>query len=293
MTKLQELTVAWKVRGLAILDRRLYAGYYEHCEIEEFEMKTCLEFSSLGLIRIPKLGGVADLTSCSKNSCVYVADWKNHGVIHRLEKENENRITRWSVDDYIDGISVTSSSGNVLVTCSDSASIKEFTTEGHLVREVKLQSGVDHPHHAIQLNADQFVVCHGLAKGSRNRVCLVNSSGQVLGSYYGCTRNRGSADAAATEQLNFPSRLAVRKGLIVVVDHYNDRILVLNRKLDLLCSDLLPSCNRPWRLCLHENSNVIVVSQIDETKITIYSPVSHWAPFGFSNKSISSSGSEV
>jgi hypothetical protein len=115
---------------------------------------------------------------------------------------------------------------NVLVTCHEARKIKEFTTDGQLIREVSLQSDVIHPNHAVELTTDQFVVCHGDINDPLHRVCIVDSNGRVLQSY-------GGSKGSGSGQVNSPVRLAVN-GFILVADLNNDRVLMLSPKLTFI-----------------------------------------------------------
>jgi hypothetical protein len=140
----------------------------------------------------------------------------------------------WNVPDQPDSISVNSQL-NVIVTFVEAKKLREFTPSGSLVREITLQSDINHPMHAIQLDNNRYVVVHGHYNDTGlHRVCIVNSNGQIVHSY---GRNRGSGDG----QLNTPNRLALFGDSLVVSDYNNDRLLVfeastlnLQNKIDSL-----------------------------------------------------------
>ena len=115
----------------------------------------------------------------------------------------------------------------MLVTCRVVGKIKEFTTDGKLIRAISLQSDVVHPRHTVELTTDKFTVCHGVGNDLRHSVCIVDSSGHVLQSYGG---SRGSRRG----RLNVPLRLAVIAGLILVADCVNHRVLMLSESLSYI-----------------------------------------------------------
>lgn len=242
VTGVYEWNVEKSVVGLATLNNRLYVGYFRSTEIEVFDMKEN-KFNKLSSIQIPYLEDATDMTSCHGNQCIYVADLKKAIVIR---VENENNIAGWSVNDKPHGLSV-NSLHNVLVTCSyeRTGKIKEFTTAGQLLREIKLQSDIVLPWHAIQLSTDQFVVCYN------HRVSIVNDAGIVLHSYGG---NPGSG----SEQLNRPERLAARRGFIYVSDFWNNRIMLFNSKLFFIREILSNLSYQPNRMCFGEASGGII-----------------------------------
>jgi hypothetical protein len=115
---------------------------------------------------------------------------------------------------------------NVLVTFYKVGKIKEFTTDGKLIREITLQSDIVHPWHTVELTTDQFVVCHGDGNDPLHRVCIVNSAGCLMHSY-------GGSKGLGSGQLNRPIRLAVN-GFILVADLKNGRVLMLSPTLSYI-----------------------------------------------------------
>jgi hypothetical protein len=127
------------------------------------------------------------------------------------------------------------------------------------VREIVLQDDVEHPHHAVQLNTSQFLVCHGEhIEGVLNRVCVVDANGRVLLSY-------GNEFGSETGQLLKPTSTAVdRNGFIFVADYYNDRIVVLDSILKW-SRDLQfeggGGVQNPHSLYLDEQRNLLFVGE--------------------------------
>jgi DNA-binding beta-propeller fold protein YncE len=120
--------------GLTTLNNELYVRY-EGKDITVYDTQT---YNVQRTLQIPRLGAVKDMTSCIRHQCIYIADHGNN-VIHRVEKEKP--VTQWPVNDKPHGLSV-NSAYNVLVTCDEVGKIKEFTTDGQLVREINLQSDI-------------------------------------------------------------------------------------------------------------------------------------------------------
>ena len=102
--------------------------------------------------------------------------------------------------------------------------LREYTTQGACVHEIKLDLSLTDPQHALKLSPGLYILSH--SGSTQNRVCLVDASGQVLRSYGGL---RGSAPG----QLNGPSCLAVDKlGCVFVADYLNNRIQILSPDAD-------------------------------------------------------------
>jgi len=73
-----------------------------------------------------------DMTSCEDYCCIYVSDWHAE-CIHR--QDAQGAATQWPVNDKPWRLSV-NAQHNLLVTCLEAGKIKEFTTDGHIVRTV-------------------------------------------------------------------------------------------------------------------------------------------------------------
>jgi hypothetical protein len=218
-----------EVMGLTVLCEELFIvrSTWHKSLIEVYKVTDC-KFKRE--IKVSALGGsdVYGLTSCDTNNCLYVSHRKFGEYIVRVEVTGDNRVFKWKVKDRykahkIQGLSV-NSERNLLVTCSWSHTLIEYTTRGKFVREIQLQRGVNYPHHAIQLDKNRYLVSHGDDK-SLHRVCLVDAKGRVLLSY-------GNERGSETGQLNAPQQLAIdTNGLIFVADQDNNRIAVLDSTL--------------------------------------------------------------
>ena len=210
-----------------------------------------------------------NLTSCSKFRCVYIA--LRHvlgGVIHRVELGGAT--TLWRVNDAPYGLSVTPDPDfHVLVTCCNARKLKEFTTNGTLVREIILQEDLVHPLHAIQFDG-QFIVSHGVFDSDPlHRVCIVNSTGQVTHCY-------GGPPGSAAGQLNSPQHLAVDgEGNVIVADCYNQRVLLLSKTLDYV-GNLVSTQNSgrsgltPGRLHLDVSRGRLFVTDWNEKDVLVF-----------------------
>jgi len=119
------------------------------------------------------------MTSCKTHKCVYIEDRHNRAV-HRVN--NKDTVIQWPINDEPEGLSV-NSVWNVLVTCRVVGKVKEFTTDGKLIRAISLESSILHPLHTVELTTDQLVVCHGATYDTVHRVCIVDLSGRALQSY--------------------------------------------------------------------------------------------------------------
>jgi len=169
-------------------------------------------------IAVHGLGWSFGLVACPNNNCLYASDWNNNSI-HRVELSGSNAVKKWSVVRRPAGLSV-NIAHNLVVACKWANKLQEYTTHGSLVREIRLQSGVTEPWHAIQLSTGDYVVSQRVTPGV---VSVVGVDGQVIHSY-------GQSQTSDVGQMKHTSSLAVTKNdYILVADRGNDRILSINR----------------------------------------------------------------
>ena len=252
------------VRGVTVLFDQVFVVHFGTPEVEVYDSNT-LNLTS----RLPVDGLVNpwDLTSCSKFQCLYISDWHG-GVIHRVELGGAT--TRWKVNDRLFGLSVTPDPDfHLLVTCDDARKLKEFTTNGTLVREIILQEDLVNPLHAIQFDG-QFIVSHASWDSDPlHRVCIVNSTGHA-------TRCYGGPPGSVAGQLNVPLHLVVDgEGNVLVADRNNQKVLLLNKTLDYV-GELVSTHNSgrsrllPGRLCLDVSRGRLFVADVSQNDVLVF-----------------------
>ena len=252
-----------RVSGVTVLFDQVFVVRQVTREVEVYDLNT-LNLTS----RLPVDGLVypKDLTSSNKFRCLYISDWRGR-EIHRVELGGAT--TRWKVNDLPFGLSVMPDPDfHLLVTCGEARKLKEFKTNGHLVREILLQEDLVHAFHAIQFDG-QFIVSHGWDSDPLNRICIVNSTGHV-------TRCYGGPPGSAAGQLNVPRYLAVDgEGNVIVADWNNERVLLLNKTLDYV-GDLVSTHNsgkselRPRRLCLAVSRGRLFVADGGQNDVLVF-----------------------
>jgi len=191
-------------------------------------------------ITVPKLIAGNDMIACVHNRCAYICDIDDtNKCIHRVGLPHGVDVTNWPVNDIPCGLSVTDTH-SVLVTCDAVRKIKEFTTDGKLLRQIQLSRDVVSPWHTIQLSSGEFVVCHGEVDDPVHRVCLIGSDRRVVKSY-------GGPKGSGTQQMNVPVHLAVdRNGFVFVAELNNDRVLLLSPALTFV-REVLSREQLKWR----------------------------------------------
>jgi len=169
-------------------------------------------------IAVHGLGWSYGLVACPNNNCLYASDYSQCNI-HRVQLSGSNAVKKWSVASRPAGLSV-NIANNLVVACRGSNKLQEYTTHGSLVREIRLQSGMTRPWHAIQLSTGDYVVSQNTSPGV---VSVVGVDGQVIHSY-------GQSQTSDVGQMKHPSSLAVTKNDdILVADRGNNRILSINR----------------------------------------------------------------
>jgi len=191
---------------------------------DQVEVYDVITYRLQRCLNVPNARLFADMTSCEHYCCIYISD---HIVecIHRLDAQGA--ATQWPVNDEPWGLSV-NAEHNLLVTCRVAREIKEYTTDGHMVRNVCLPGDVIHPWHTVQVRSGQFIVCHGdrLHGDAVHRVCMISADGRHI------VHSHGGQSGSDTGQYNVPAHLAVDNDeFVFVVDVYNRRVTLLSPTL--------------------------------------------------------------
>jgi len=145
------------VWGVTSLDSLLYVlrGFKLSEQIEVYDTD---RYRFQRRLTVPGLGGGNDIVACRHNRCAYICDRSNK-CIHRVELPHGSAVINWPVNDKPACLSVTGTH-SVLVTCDKMRKIKEFSTDGKLVRQIQLPEDMVSPRHAVPLFGDKLVVCH-------------------------------------------------------------------------------------------------------------------------------------
>ena len=213
-----------RVWGVTSLDDLLYVlrGGKSSEQIEVYDKDS---YKLQRCITVPELIAGNHMIACAHNRCAYICDVADtNKCIHRGGLPQGVDVTNWPVNDIPTRLSVTDTH-SVLVTCDAVRKIKEFTTDGKLLRQILLAEDVVSPRHTIQLSSGEFIVSHGDRNDPIHRVCLIGSDGRVVKSY-------GRPKGSGTQQMYVPAHFAVdRNEFVFVVDLNNDRVLLLSPAL--------------------------------------------------------------
>jgi len=171
-------------------------------------------------------------------------------------------VKKWEVAEKPEGLSV-NKAHNVLVACLTDSVVEEYTTNGRLVRQIRLRDDAK-PWHAVQLSTGDYVVSQCKTLGV---VTIVGQDGRTVRSY---TRTWRSGCG-----LKCPRGIAVtQRGDILVADTFNNRILKLNssltdvEELELSGAGML---REPCVLCLDETRDRLYVGEIrDRSRLIVF-----------------------
>ena len=229
------------VAGVTSLDGIIFVLRWK--KRDQVELYDVVTYQFQRCLTVPNSRGFGDMTSCKEYRYVYIAD---HDVdcIHRLGLENA--ATQWPVGDEPWGLSV-NAAHNLLVACRVVRKIKEFSSDGNLLREIAPPDDVINFYHVIQVSDSQLIVCHGDPDDADHRLCKLSADGRHI------AHSHGDQRGSATDQYDVPIHLAVDNNeFVFVADVNNRRVTLLSPTLNYIRH--VVSSNQlnmdPFRLCL-------------------------------------------
>jgi len=172
-----EIIMGMTTLGSELFILRLFGRY--------LDVYNTISFTWTHKLEIPGSEYLELVVACQRNNCLYISDAEQK-IIYRIQFDrSENVLSYWSVGGLCRGLSVTRSY-SVLVTLPMVNRVEEYSTDGSLMRYIRIDHSIAYPRHCIQLSSDQFVVCHGDLWGTGKRlVCIIDTSGQIVYSYGG------------------------------------------------------------------------------------------------------------
>jgi len=251
------------VTGLTFTNNELFVlRYPSKEEIQVYETATYTQRRTVRVAGLRDDDWYNTLTSCDVINCLFVND--DHRV-YKVDLSTDN-VINWRVDGRPIGLSVNDAC-NVIVTCYNGNEIREYKHDGQLIHTIKLQqSHVTRPLHAVQLTGSQYIVSH---YGPVYGVTLIDKQGQVTETY----RNSKS-----TQLLNCPRCVSVTKnGSVLLVDCYNNRIVVLDASLKNARDLILPidgGLKQPYCLYFNDSLGQLFVGEIGGERVIIFVNVS-------------------
>jgi len=181
-----------------------------------------------GKLMVDGMKGPYDLVGSDYSRTLFITDWFDSANITTVSTKSQNQVGRFSFNEdfTVVGLAATKqpSDSDVILTCSQTMKIKEYTKFGELKREVQIPSSITQPRHAIKLSSGEgYVVCHGYgADPEQHRVCLLGNTGTIKDCF-------GSMAGNGKEHIDVCSRVAEDDNQdILVADRNNKRIILLS-----------------------------------------------------------------
>lgn len=277
--------VGKSVTGLTIVDDTLYVTTEKSQLIETYQFhdaETLPTFSSKKKFTVTDLSDPRDIKG-TKRDCMYVFDQKCQGQDNEILKLDLNLKLiqkRWSVGDDNGLLSITDEA-NVILTIQDKNKLKEYTSDGNVIRVIALSAGLSGPLHSLKLPSGHFLVSFSQGSGKdmsaengvvcpSGGICIVDENGDVLKSF-------AEVDKPWFAELQRPVCLAIdNSGCILVADETSGRVLLLTRTLEFK-GELVSRRNSlccPTRIHLEESSGsclfVVDNDQIHVVKFSKY-----------------------
>jgi len=143
--------------------------------------------------------------------------------------------------------------------------VEVYNSAGVRLTILKLPHDISNPWHVVQTVNRSFIISHGDKDTQQNRVCEVNNEGIIVASY-------GGPPGSGLRQLHLPVHLALdNKERVIVADCFNQRVLLLDRRLNIqrvLLSWSTESRDAPLRLvCDSDKSQLLVGLYSGRTEI--------------------------
>lgn len=142
--------------------------------------------------------------------------------------------------------------------------VKEFTTHGLLLREIRLASELVNPHHTIMLTNGQLLICHGFESDPTNRLCIVDATTGTILKYLDCV--------SSSDKLLQPTRIAVAETLAAafIADFKNDRIVVVDLYAFKCVSVIKGVGRRPCGMFIDSVSGTLYVGSWETGQINVF-----------------------
>jgi len=187
----------------------------------------------IGKLEVAGMTGPYDMVGSDDSRSLFITDWFDWSNIATVSTKAQNQVGRFPLGENftVVGMAATKSTttntadSDVVVTCTQSLKIKEFTKFGEVVRQIQIPSGITQPRHTIKLTSGKgYAVCHGYGPVDKHRVCLLDNSGTETDCF-------GDVAGSGKDRLDVCARIAEDdNGDIIVADRNNKRVILLSNK---------------------------------------------------------------
>ena len=239
------------MRGIAVMKERVYVIVNQSNEVQVFNSSTYAPEPSISVLGLSNPYDIA-----GSENVLHIGS--RDGKVFRIELRDKS-ITSWSVGSGGGSVSLSvNKHGHVTATNHMTNKLYEYTSTGELRREIALRDGVVNPWRAVHMDGDQFLVCQA-GGNNKHRVCLIDNRGNLIKSF-------GSIQGSGNANLSYPYRLVVdRNDFILVADHLNSRVVLLNKQLEYV-KDIIPTSmnmSNIFTLFLDEDNGRLYLSDIN------------------------------
>jgi hypothetical protein len=223
-----------RVWGLTKPHDKLYVVYLESDAISVY-IAYQQAYTRLPDIHINGMKNPVDIAACINSGGLYVSD-VGSDCVWRVKADR--KVDKWLHVQNVVSLSVTSDGRLVMLIATDlqgkspnvtwHGRLEVYSPGGVPLTKITLPADILNPRHAVQTASGTFIVSHGNKDTALNRVCEVTSDyGVIVASY-------GHQPGSEPGQLNTPFRIALdSEERIIVADRINDRVVLLDRKLNL------------------------------------------------------------
>jgi len=139
----------------------------------------------------------------------------------------------------------------VVVAIRTAQQLVVFSYTGQLLKEITLASSLLSPRHALQLDGNRYLLCHGWG-GSAHGICVVDAKGRILRA------------AARRPMSTSPTHMAIdQHGNILVAEFFGNAVQQYDKQLNYINDVIAQSSglNRPFRLCLDNATGHLYVGE--------------------------------
>ena len=211
------------VRGVAVLDGLLYVVCELFSDIIVFDITTHQRLDS---IKVAGLQDPNDIAACIPTKNLYIADCRmdmpeSTGCMWKVSPPGT--VSQWQLAGGVSPYSLSVRKGRILVTPLHGRQLFIYNSQQQLKKKIPLPGRME-PRHAVETSQRTVIVCHW---GRRNatKVFMIgefDASGNSLKMFN------------ASDDLNdFPHVCLDSSGRVLLVDSWNNRVVLLNKDLQL------------------------------------------------------------
>lgn len=234
-----------KIVAATFLRRKLFIARINISTIDVYDFNDKTKpVGELGPLAVNNLVSVYDMCSCVEDNCLYILDNKKMSANEIMKLSTTGKLKhKWrTMENAVGNLSVTKS-GNLILAAHYKNSLLEYSPDGKLLCEIKLPPDCNNLSHAIKLDEDHFVICHGTLFSSSPRVRILN----IVGNEIKIKKSFPDEQSSEKMQLRWPSYLAVEKnGCIIVSDMFGSRLLLFDSELHFM-KKIVPKYSQGFR----------------------------------------------